>query len=206
MKTLGMTLLVAIVAILGCTSGVASSEKGDEAAGQADSTRSHRPDPPDIAAEGSNKLATRAIAGDQTPAFSVTDLKGNTVSSDHLDGKVTYLNFFAAGCGYCLRKWPHVESEIWERFKNNPHFQMANVGRDHSGAELRGFKKQKNIQSPLAPDPERKVYLKFAESYSPRGVLIGPDGVIIEHVIWYDPKRMEKTVDTIEMELAKLKK
>jgi peroxiredoxin len=82
---------------------------------------------------------------------------------------------------------------------------MANVGRDHSPAELKEFEKKKNIQSPLASDPERKVYHKFAESYSPRGVVIGPDGVVIEHVIWHDPERMAKTVGTIEKELSKLK-
>lgn len=190
MKMLGMTLLLAVVA----TAAVLVAVSG-----------ANGPEPPDIAADGTEALSTIAVAGNQTPAFSVTDLEGNTISSDKLEGKVTYLNFFATWCGYCLRKWPHVESEIWERFKDDPGFQMASVGRQHSAAELREFKARRNIQSPLAPDPKREVYLKFAKEYSPRGVVIGPDGIILEHVIWYDPERMEKTANTIAGALKKLK-
>ena len=62
--------------------------------------------------------------GQQMPEseFELTD--GRKISSADLKGKVVMLQFTASWCGVCRKEMPHIESKIWQKHKNNPHFAL----------------------------------------------------------------------------------
>lgn len=44
--------------------------------------------------------------GDTFPTFSLTDMKGNTISNESLKGKVVYMDFWATWCKGCMQDMP----------------------------------------------------------------------------------------------------
>src|SRR6185369_7175905 len=100
------------------------------------------------------------------------------ISTDQAKGKLILVNFFATWCGPCMEEIPHLEADIWQKFKDRGLVMVA-VGREHSNEELARFKAEKKLSLNIAGDPKREVYAKFARQYIPRNFLIGPDGKIL---------------------------
>ena len=49
--------------------------------------------------------------------FKFTD--GSVTSLKQLRGKVVVLQFTASWCSVCRKEMPHLEKEVWQRFKND---------------------------------------------------------------------------------------
>ena len=148
--------------------------------------------------------ATLLNIGDKVPDFTLTDLDGNKMTQADLKGNVTYFNLFATWCGPCIQKWPALEKEIWQTFKDDANFQMMSIGREHSKAELVAFKKDMSLDSPLAADPKRGVYKLFAEKWIPRAPIVGPDGTLLYQTVGYDDVKIKAEQQLVRDELAKL--
>ena len=115
--------------------------------------------------------------GDKVPSFSVVTTAGDQISTTNTEGKVLVLNFFATWCGPCMEELPHFESEVWSRFKDKGLVAVC-IGREHSLGEIRRFREDKGFDVPMAPDPQRGIYGKFATKYIPRNYVVGRDGTI----------------------------
>ena len=148
--------------------------------------------------------ATLLKIGDKVPDFTLTDLGGKKMTQADLKGNVTYFNLFTTWCGSCNQKWPALEKDIWQSFKDDANFKMVSVGREHSKAELVAFKKAKNLNSPLAADPKRDVYKLFAEKWIPRAVIVGPDGTLLYQSVGYDDVKIKAEKQLVRDQLAKL--
>lgn len=117
--------------------------------------------------------------GDQIPEFTIPMENGTTISSTDLKGKVVILSFFATWCGPCLRELPHVQSEIWNKYKDNPYFKLFVIGREHTPEEMAKFKTEKKYTFPIIADTHRKIFSLFAKQNIPRMYLIDKTGKII---------------------------
>lgn len=148
--------------------------------------------------------ATLLKIGDKVPDFTLTDLGGKKMTQVDLKGKVTYFNLFATWCGACNQKWPALEKDIWQTFKDDPNFKMISLGREHSKAELLTFKEAKKLKSPIAADPKRGVYKLFAEKWIPRAVIVGPDGTLLYQSVGYDDVKIKAEQQLVRDQLAKL--
>ena len=75
------------------------------------------------------------------------------------------------------------------------------IGREHNGEELVKFAKEKNLSLPMAADPKREIYGKYAEQYIPRNFVIGKDGVVKLASVGYTESSFQEVVQAIENEL-----
>lgn len=140
--------------------------------------------------------ATLTAVGQLAPSFELTTLDGETFDLDAQHGKVVLVNFFATWCPPCRQELPHLENEVWHRFKDAP-FSLLVVGRGESPEVLEEFLDKTGYSFPVASDPDRSAYGLYASQYIPRNVLIGPDGIILFQSNGYDENEFNEMVTLI---------
>jgi peroxiredoxin len=138
--------------------------------------------------------------GDPAPAFSVKTLDGGEFALDQLRGKTVLVVFFATWCGPCIQELPHVE-EIWKANKNRRDFALVVIGREETDEKLAAFKKEHGFTLPIAGDPQRQVYSRYAGEFIPRSYLIGPDGTIRFTTTGYDEELFAELREQLANEL-----
>ena len=140
---------------------------------------------------------------DPVPAFDFEVNPGIRQSIADMKGKLVMVTFFATWCGPCRQELPHIQSDIYNKYKNNPKFQLLIFGREHSWEQVNKFKADNKFTMPFYPDPERKIYSKFARQFIPRNFLISPDGIILYSSIGFVEKDFEQLKDLIKEQLKK---
>ena len=86
--------------------------------------------------------ASLVKVGDQAPDFSISMEDGSTKKLSDLKGKVVWINFFADWCPPCRKELPHLDKEVYEKFKGQA-FEVLVIGREHDWALVNKFKKDK---------------------------------------------------------------
>ncbi len=92
-----------------------------------------------------NEQITYTKVGQKVPDFNFTTLDGKEYDMQSLKGKVILVNFFATWCGPCMKEMPHLENDIWQKYKNNKNFIVLAVGREHTKKQLIDFNCNLNI-------------------------------------------------------------
>ena len=143
--------------------------------------------------------------GQMAPDFNVTLTNGKKVNLAGLRSKVVMLQFTASWCGVCRAEMPHIESEIWQKHKDNPHFVLIGIDRDEPLEKVVKFGESVGVTYPLALDPSADVFAKYAlrESGITRNVLIGRDGKIVRLTRLYNEEEFAALVKDIDALLAK---
>ncbi len=77
--------------------------------------------------------------GDKAPAFICKRIDNKTIDISKLQGKIVLINFFATWCGPCNQELPILQKNIWDKYKNNPNFELIILGREHSEKEVSDF-------------------------------------------------------------------
>ena len=150
--------------------------------------------------ETDQEKATKIHAGDMAPEIAFTTLAGDAYTSETLKGKVVLINFFATWCGPCNAEIPHLNTEVFEKIKDDDFF-MVGIGREHVADTLKIFADKKDILYPIAADPDRSIYRKFADAYIPRNFVIGKDGKVLFQCVGFEQKDFDKMIEIIKEEL-----
>jgi peroxiredoxin len=119
--------------------------------------------------------------GQQVPDFSMTTTAGKTVRMADLRGKVVMLQFTASWCSVCRKEMPHIEAEIWLKYKQNPEFALYGIDLDEPRETVEKFAGQIPITYPLALDPKGGIFCRFAEKEAgvTRNVIVDKNGKIV---------------------------
>lgn len=149
----------------------------------------------------SQEETTFVKIGNDLPVFEFEKIQGQTQSSSELKGKTVLITFFATWCGPCRKELPHIQSDIYNKYKNNPNFVLLIFGREHSWEEVNKFKADNKFSMPFYPDPERKIYSKFAGQYIPRNFLISPEGKVLYSTTGFEQKDFDELKEIIAKQL-----
>ncbi len=127
--------------------------------------------------------------GDTAPNIVLHLIDGSTTSLQQLRGKVVVLQFTASWCSVCRKEMPHLQSEIWQPFRNK-NFVLIGVDYDEPLTKVEAFKKGMKVTYPFALDPGGKIFQHFAYKGAgvTRNVVINPKGKIVFLTRLYNTK------------------
>jgi peroxiredoxin len=142
--------------------------------------------------------------GEQMPAVSMELTDGTKVTSADLKGKVVMLQFTASWCSVCRKEMPHIESQIWQKHKNNNDFVLIGVDMDEPLDKVKKFKKDIKVTYPLALDPGAEIFYTFAAKGAgvTRNVIVDKSGKIVYMTRLYKEDEFNEMVDVIDYLLA----
>ncbi len=118
--------------------------------------------------------------GEMAPDFEMELLSGDRIKLSDLKGKVVMLQFTASWCGVCLKEMPHIESDIWQQYKDKD-FALFGIDKDEPVEKAQLLIDKTNITYPIALDPGAEIFKLYAHPKSgvTRNVLIDRDGRIV---------------------------
>jgi len=148
---------------------------------------------------GPEEDATLTKVGQAAPEFTVKTVDGKEFSLAEAKGKVVLVNFFATWCGPCLAELPEVEKQIWQKHKKDGLVVIV-IGREHQATELVDFQKKNKFTFPIAGDPKREAYAKYAKAYIPRTYLINKEGRIVYQSVGFEEKEFKSLLAAVEKE------
>ncbi len=128
--------------------------------------------------------------GQMAPDFILKTDDGQTVRLSDLRGKVVMLQFTASWCGVCRKEMPHIESEIWQRFKSESDFALYGVDREEPIAKVEALRKATGVTYPILMDTKGKAFRLYAypDAGITRNVLIDREGKIVFMTRLYNEK------------------
>ena len=148
--------------------------------------------------------------GDMAPDFTAIDAAtGDTVTlSDYRGKRVVMLQFTASWCGVCRREMPAIESEIWQRHKDNSAFALFGIDRDEPDSTVVAFAKKTGVTYPLVLDPDADIFGLYANKRAgvTRNVIVGRDGRIVMMTRLYDKDEFARMVQVIDSLLTDTQK
>lgn len=143
--------------------------------------------------------------GQQIPDFEMELTDGTRVSASGLRGKVVMLQFTASWCSVCRREMPHIENEIWKKYRTNPGFALFGIDMDEPLDKVIRFGKEVGVTYPLAPDPGAAIFYRFARKNAgvTRNVIADKSGKIVFMTRLYKEdefNEMKKVIDILMSE------
>lgn len=138
--------------------------------------------------------------GDIAPDFEMKLTDGTTMKFSDLRGKIVMLQFTASWCGVCRKEMPFIESDIWQRHKDNADFALFGIDRDEPVETVVSFAQKTGVTYPIGLDPKAAIFELYAEKDAgiTRNVIIGKDGRIIMLTRLYDPEEFKEMVKVID--------
>lgn len=141
--------------------------------------------------------------GDPMPELHMTLTDGTKLSPKDLEGKVVLLQFTASWCGVCRKEMPHLERDVWQKYKDHPDFIMVGIDLDEPLEKVISFGESVDVTYPLALDPGGEIFYQFAAPKAgvTRNILCDRDGKIICLTRLFDPEEFGQMKQQIGKQL-----
>ena len=192
-----LTLAAAVLMLYSCGNNGGKAGAGKSPATATETAKS--------AGAESDKRGYIVKVGDQVPDFDLLMTDGSKVNIKELQGKVVMLQFTASWCGVCRQEMPHIESEIWQKLKDNPEFALYGIDLKETPEVTEEFAKSIPVTYPLTLDPEGERFALFCDKGAgvTRNIILDRTGKIIMLTRLYDEAEFASMVKLINEELAK---
>ena len=139
--------------------------------------------------------------GDKLPEFIMEFPDGSQIKSADLIGNITMLQFTASWCSVCREEMPHIEKEIWKRYKKVG-LSVIGIDRDEPAEVINKFAKEVKVTYPIALDIGAYIFALFADRNSgvTRNIIIDQNGKIAFLTRLFDPveyREMKKVIHSL---------
>jgi peroxiredoxin len=136
--------------------------------------------------------------GEKTPSFELQLLSGETITNEMLLGKVVVLQFTASWCSVCRKEMPHLESDVWQQFKEDD-FLLVGIDLKEDEATTRAFIKTIGTTYPIALDLDGSLFALFAgpKQGVTRNIVIDKKGIISYLTRLYEREEFEEMITVI---------
>ena len=143
--------------------------------------------------------------GDQVPQLSFALLDETPISNETFKGKVVVLQFTASWCGVCRKEMPHLEKEVWKRFKNED-FMLIGIDLKEKPEKVKRFIEQMKVTYPIGIDTDGAIFESFTlpKAGVTRNIVLDKNGKIIFLSRLYEEKEFQQMIETIDLELKKV--
>lgn len=137
-----------------------------------------------VATVDGKALAPPLIEGATAPAFTTTDVSGQSHSVGAPQPRVTVLHFWVSWCPYCRTDAPKIE-ELHDQFKDRPEVQVVTVSLDQDRTKLSQFMEEHKVTYPviLAQDAKQADLAKLYEIAAFPVTFVIDAGGIIRHKV-----------------------
>lgn len=137
--------------------------------------------------------------GDAVPNIEFQLIDGSTTTLNALKGKVIVLQFTASWCSVCRKEMPHLEKEVWQRFKDDE-FILIGVDYDEPLETVIKFQQDMGTTYPMSLDPNADIFGIFAHKKSgvTRNVVIDKNGKIAFLTRLYEREEFEAMIQVID--------
>jgi len=138
--------------------------------------------------------------GEPLPDITLKLTDGTQLTPADLKGKVVMLQFTASWCSVCRKEMPHIESDIWQKHKDNEDFVLVGVDMDEPLKTVKKFKSDMKITYPLALDPGAEIFYTVAAKGAgvTRNVIVDKSGKIAYMTRLYKEDEFREMVDVID--------
>ena len=149
--------------------------------------------------QNADKRGYIVSVGDEAPDLLLEYTDGQKIQLSDLRGSVVVLQFTASWCSVCIQEMPHLEKDVWQRFKDDG-LKLIGVDKDEPLDVVRKFQKRVGTTYPIALDPGSKHFTKFAHENSgvTRNIVIDRDGKIAFLTRLFDKVEFQQMIDVIE--------
>ncbi|GGK38765.1 MULTISPECIES: TlpA family protein disulfide reductase [Flavobacteriaceae] len=142
--------------------------------------------------------------GEQAPDLNFTLLDGTQHTNQSLKGKVVVLQFTASWCVVCRKEMPHLEKEVWQKFKNED-FILIGIDLKEDLKKVERFIAQMKVTYPFTIDEDGAMFESFTlpKAGVTRNIVLDKNGKIIFLSRLYDEKEFAEMIAIIDTELKK---
>ena len=136
--------------------------------------------------------------GDLAPKINLELLNGKLVTNESLIGKVVVIQFTASWCSVCIKEMPHLEQEVWQRFKDDD-FILIGVDLKENLEVVKNFIKNTEVTYPFTIDKDGSLFESFTlpKAGVTRNIVIDKSGKISFLTRLFDKEEFQQMIEHI---------
>ena len=136
--------------------------------------------------------------GDVAPEINLKLLDGQLVTNESLIGKVVVIQFTASWCSVCIKEMPHLEKEVWQRFKDDD-FIFIGVDLKEELEVVEEFIQKTKVTYPFTIDKDGSFFESFTlpKAGVTRNIVLDKSGKISFLTRLFDQKEFQEMIEHI---------
>jgi len=137
--------------------------------------------------------------GDQAPEIDLKLLDGQIINNENIKGKVVVFQFTASWCSVCIKEMPHLEKEVWQRFKDDD-FVLIGVDLMEDLEVVKEFISNTEVTYPFTIDSDGTFFESFTlpKAGVTRNIVVNQKGKISFLTRLYDGKEFAQMIEHID--------
>ena len=151
-----------------------------------------------IGAQNNLNRGFKVNVGDKAPKIDLKLLNGQLINNENIKGKVVVLQFTASWCSVCIKEMPHLEKEVWQRFKDDK-FLLIGVDLMEDLLVVKEFILNTKVTYPFTIDSDGSFFESFTlpKAGVTRNIVIDQEGKISFLTRLYNEEEFAQMIEHI---------